>query len=145
MDSTVFSTDRYVQRIQRRLLPMDATVLCASGSCGPDGTCDGKAAGAACIAGGECASGLCGPNGACASTGTTTGTTPAHCTNGMLDDAETDIDCGGPCEGCGSGAQCLSNTDCAAGACDKLTNLCSKVSSSVAHPSAVHQLHIQNH
>jgi hypothetical protein len=40
------------------------------------------------------------------------------CTNGKLDGAETDVDCGGPtCAPCANGKACLAHRDCAARAC----------------------------
>src|SRR5690554_144333 len=37
---------------------------------------------------------------------------PAHCGNGQLDGDESDVDCGGSCEGCEEGGECRSNDDC---------------------------------
>ncbi|MFH1506305.1 MAG: hypothetical protein ABIE94_04960 [archaeon] len=39
------------------------------------------------------------------------------CNNGIEDGNETDIDCGGVCEGCGENEYCDSNSDCESGAC----------------------------
>ena len=38
---------------------------------------------------------------------------PLHCTNGMTDADETDVDCGGSCGPCGSGEACNSSGQCA--------------------------------
>ena len=40
------------------------------------------------------------------------------CENGILDDTETDIDCGGACEKCSSGFYCLTDDDCSSGICE---------------------------
>ena len=37
---------------------------------------------------------------------------PLHCENGVKDEDETDIDCGGSCPSCGSGDDCINDTDC---------------------------------
>ena len=43
-----------------------------------------------------------------------------NCTNGVVDQNETDVDCGGPnCFACGPGKLCESNTDCLSGNCNK--------------------------
>jgi hypothetical protein len=39
----------------------------------------------------------------------------AHCADHMVDDGETDVDCGGICAGCGSGQACDTSADCATG------------------------------
>ncbi len=36
-----------------------------------------------------------------------------HCCNNVKDQGETDVDCGGPCAGCGQGKVCVSQMDCA--------------------------------
>lgn len=40
------------------------------------------------------------------------------CDDGMLGGVETDVDCGGDCMGCGPGALCASNLDCASASCE---------------------------
>lgn len=45
------------------------------------------------------------------------GSGSATCANGQRDPSESDVDCGGPCSGCGVGAACLSPLDCATGVC----------------------------
>ena len=43
---------------------------------------------------------------------------PLHCSSGQLDPDETDVDCGGPsCAPCAGDENCLSDHDCATGAC----------------------------
>ncbi|MFT3771625.1 MAG: hypothetical protein QM820_39940 [Minicystis sp.] len=40
------------------------------------------------------------------------------CDDGVLDEAETDIDCGGPvCDKCDKGKKCDLNADCMSGSC----------------------------
>lgn len=46
-----------------------------------------------------------------------TGEPPPSCDNGIRDEDETDIDCGGPCEGCDFGQGCAGGTDCDTGFC----------------------------
>lgn len=38
---------------------------------------------------------------------------PSHCSNGAVDQQETDIDCGGACPGCGQYQTCATDQDCA--------------------------------
>ncbi len=42
----------------------------------------------------------------------------ALCGNGVLDVSEADVDCGGVCAGCGGGKSCSVARDCASGNCD---------------------------
>lgn len=50
--------------------------------------------------------------------GTTTVSQPQSCSNGVKDGLETDIDCGGSCNACGSvGQKCNEDKDCALGPC----------------------------
>jgi hypothetical protein len=43
---------------------------------------------------------------------------PASCTDGIQNEGETDIDCGGPnCGPCANTKSCLQNSDCASGVC----------------------------
>lgn len=39
------------------------------------------------------------------------------CSDGRVNGAETDLDCGGPCRGCPPGQLCLADRDCASGVC----------------------------
>jgi hypothetical protein len=42
----------------------------------------------------------------------------AHCTDGIKDDGESDVDCGGTCGmTCKTGKSCTSATDCISGSC----------------------------
>lgn len=48
-------------------------------------------------------------------------TTDPACGDGIKDEAETDIDCGGPdCGKCADGNACLTSSDCAGGHCGAL-------------------------
>jgi hypothetical protein len=40
-----------------------------------------------------------------------------HCTNGVRDGDESDVDCGGSCPRCAAGKSCVANTDCQSGSC----------------------------
>lgn len=48
---------------------------------------------------------------------TSTGPPPPSCDNGVQDDDETDVDCGGPCDRCDFGDGCGSGSDCTTGFC----------------------------
>ena len=62
----------------------------------------------------DCVTGVCNGN-VCA---------VATCIDGMKNGSETDIDCGGSCAAnCGSGKQCIVNSDCQSGLC-KATGFC---------------------
>ena len=43
--------------------------------------------------------------------------TPLTCDNGVFDGDETDLDCGGSCDGCVDGASCMLGSDCTSGIC----------------------------
>lgn len=84
---------------------------CTSGACvpvtPPTTTCSATQPTGACPSGQTCAGGTCVASGA-----------PAACTNGVLDNLESDVDCGGPrCAPCGEGALCTAPTDCRTLAC----------------------------
>ncbi len=49
---------------------------------------------------------------------------PDHCTNMSADGDETDVDCGGSCNGCVEGLACIENMDCASGACSRTLGVC---------------------
>jgi len=49
---------------------------------------------------------------------------PEHCSNGVLDVGETDLDCGGSCTPCLQGKTCLQDSDCTFGECDLFNNTC---------------------
>ncbi len=51
---------------------------------------------------------------------------PSHCTNNIQDQTETDIDCGGSCQGCQEDAKCIENSDCSSGFCHPSTKKCKK-------------------
>ncbi len=52
------------------------------------------------------------------STGSTATSVGTDCEDGILGGEETDVDCGGPCDACEFGEQCLVGTDCSTGLCD---------------------------
>jgi len=54
----------------------------------------------------------------------TGGGTPPHCKNGVLDADESDVDCGGSCDPCFDGKNCISNDDCKSGNCKLETKKC---------------------
>jgi hypothetical protein len=75
---------------------------------GPD--CPGCQNGLDCSAGTDCASGFC-QGGVCAQPAPT-------CSDGIKNEGETDVDCGGPnCPPCATGKACESGTDCVSGTC----------------------------
>src|SRR5690606_29395605 len=83
-------------------------------------TCDGCGVGARCAAPGDCRSGLCGSDGRCEAA-------PGTCADGVENQDETDVDCGGTtCDPCGIGQRCSGGSDCTTGNCDSGT--CAAVS-----------------
>lgn len=85
-------------------------------------TCDGCGVGARCAAPGDCRSGLCGSDGRCEAA-------PGTCADGVENQDETDVDCGGAtCDPCGIGQRCSGGSDCTTGNCDSGT--CAAVSAS---------------
>lgn len=68
----------------------------------------------------------CGWNGDCESGNCVGGTcVPMPCFNGVRDEAETDVDCGGgTCRRCAGGRHCLSSSDCFNGTCDPGASVC---------------------
>jgi len=50
----------------------------------------------------------------------------ASCNDGIQNQDETDIDCGGTCPACESGQSCVVDSDCQSGYCDEVTNTCQK-------------------
>jgi len=52
---------------------------------------------------------------------------PVSCSNNYRDGDETDIDCGGDCEGCANGKNCLLDSDCDSNFCNS-SNKCAKPS-----------------
>ncbi|MEO8899917.1 MAG: RHS repeat-associated core domain-containing protein [Polyangiaceae bacterium] len=57
---------------------------------------------------------------------------PSHCQNGVVDQGESDVDCGGSCGPCVAGKMCHANSDCAladtchaAATCDSASGICS--------------------
>ena len=74
------------------------------------GICNGCENGDACLVPADCVGGACEDN-ICE--------TAPNCLDGMLNQDETDIDCGGTiCGGCGGGDDCVLDRDCANGTCE---------------------------
>jgi len=74
--------------------------------------------GASCSTGIDCQTGSCEPNGD--SQGTLTCALDPACTNGVKDNGESDVDCGGPCaptQPCSDGLVCAVPADCASLEC----------------------------
>ncbi len=46
-----------------------------------------------------------------------TGEPPPSCDDGAMNQGESDVDCGGPCDACAAGKACTDNKDCATMAC----------------------------
>ncbi len=67
--------------------------------------------GRACLMDSDCVSGMCVNNG-CAVV------VSVSCTNNKKDEAESDVDCGGPCKACEVGQSCVAMTDCITTLCD---------------------------
>ena len=74
------------------------------GACGA--TCQ---VGEMCLVGGDCIEQVC-------DAGLLTCLAPT-CTDGFDNGTETDVDCGGPCPGCGDGGGCTVGADCLSGVC----------------------------
>ena len=51
------------------------------------------------------------------STASPLGTPANHCRDRIVDNGETDVDCGGPCQKCWDRKACLVNTDCQSNSC----------------------------
>jgi RHS repeat-associated protein len=83
---------------------------CCGGVCGGDG-CE-CSTGSQCAPGFECANDECT---SCATNPTAPGCLPSHCSNDVQDVDESDVDCGGSCEGCDPGNACASTADCGDG------------------------------
>jgi hypothetical protein len=85
----------------------DSTGGESSIDCG--GPCDPCKTGQACQLNTDCRERICGSNKKC---------TPATCDDGMLNDSETDVDCGSAsCSACLDGAGCASHAGCRSGVC----------------------------
>ncbi len=89
-----------------RMLNQDETDIDCGGA-----VCGGCGVGALCAAPRDCRSGRC--------TGGHCEAAPGTCTDGMENQDETDVDCGGTmCSPCGVGLHCGAPSDCASGSCD---------------------------
>jgi len=98
----------------------DETGLDCGGSCGSK--CD---IGLGCRSNGDCD-----PSVATCSGGVCTA---LPCSNGMKNDQETDVDCGGgTCRACAGGRACMVDADCFSMSCDLVTRTCSALTVSFA-------------
>ena len=88
----------------------DETDVDCGGSCNPCGT------GKACLVDADCITGDC-EGGICVDIFII-----ETCVDGIRNQDETDIDCGGSCDRCGLGKLCLADTDCISGDCEN--NIC---------------------
>ncbi len=86
-------------------------VKCVNGVCGGGG--------GPCVTTNQCAPGLTCFNGHCTNSCTVNPNLPEclppHCSNGVKDSGEADVDCGGSCPGCDPGDDCVATADCADG------------------------------
>ncbi len=71
---------------------------------------------------GDCASATC-VSGACKE---------ASCSDGVVNQQESDVDCGGTCGPCAAGKKCVTNTDCVTGACSG--GLCGSCGNGIQDP-----------
>lgn len=90
---------------------------CQAGTC--QGCANASCTGEPCSSGSDCAIGLVCEGGQCRESCATHPTAPdcveSTCGNGILDGAETDIDCGAGCEPCTKGEVCTTSSDCSSG------------------------------
>jgi hypothetical protein len=91
---------------------VETDVDCGGGVCGK---CQSDQA---CIGATDCASGLC-----AVVAGLKKCALPAYCTNLVKDGTETDVNCGGLCNGCETNMGCLVDADCLSGMCDTSAGL----------------------
>ena len=85
-----------------------ASILDDCGVCDADTSNDNESCVARCIASVECLSGLC-IDEVCAK---------PHCADEVLNNSESDVDCGGGCSQCDNGLRCRVANDCRSGVCD---------------------------
>ncbi len=81
------------------------------------GGCPPCAVGGACMQNGDCVTNVCNP-------ATQTCSAMPTCMDGIKNQNETDIDCGGMCGPCAVGQDCTTNADCSSGNCDPATKTC---------------------
>jgi hypothetical protein len=100
-------SDRCKDRVQNGT----ETGVDCGGTCGPD-----CAVGVGCLGDNDCQSGLC---------NLVTRTCAAdECGDGVLNNDESDVDCGGSCDGCLEGGDCEAAGDCDSGICNVETLTC---------------------
>jgi len=95
----------------------ETDVDCGGGESGGRDACSKCDIGDSCKGDGDCFDGTC-ERGAC---------TPFACANGVRDEAETDIDCGGMCRKCAGARGCASDADCFSGTCDPGSLTCASL------------------
>ncbi|MBL4683805.1 MAG: hypothetical protein JKY37_04390 [Nannocystaceae bacterium] len=89
----------------------ETDVDCGGEECAP---CDD---GEECLLGTDCISEICDPIAMTC--------TPAACDDGIQNQGETDVDCGGPnCNTCPDGGGCEQDSDCESGVCDEAAGIC---------------------
>lgn len=110
------------------------TTITDTGSTGGAGGAAG-AGGATTSAGGTGSGGTTTSAGG-SGTGGTGGGTFATCSDGVRNQSETDIDCGGPCGPCADGKSCEGKTDCTNKVCGK-NNVCAKPPCQCQTPTCV--------
>ena len=99
-------------RCQDRVKNGNETGVDCGGSCAAN-----CAVGVGCFVDDDCDSGICNT--------TFTGTCAAdQCGDGILNNDETDIDCGGSCDACDAGFDCVINDDCDSGVCNVVDLVC---------------------
>ena len=74
---------------------------------GGGAVCDGAGDCVGCLSDADCAGQIC-KSSSCV---------PMGCSNGVKDNGETDVDCGGPCDPCADGHHCVINNDCVNAIC----------------------------
>ena len=96
--------------VQIQTIPQCSNAVKDSGETGIDcgGKCLGCPGGSNCTIDSDCRNGLCNRECRCSQSG-------SGCDDGIKNQDETGIDCGGSCSPCGEGEQCLKDTDCRAG------------------------------
>jgi hypothetical protein len=98
-------------------------------------TCAPCAVSLACVLGSDCTSGVCD-----AATDTCAPAPGETCFDGLLNQDETDVDCGGAaCAVCGIGDACGLDSDCGSGWCDPATDTCEQATSATCSDGLLNQ------
>ena len=82
------------------------------------GSCELCDVGASCLVGSDCITGLCNQTTLLCYNLSAQGIHKENCSDGMLNQGETDVDCGGSCSPCQLGLNCTINSDCISELCD---------------------------